>query len=69
MNYSDRQRQPGGDSPLWLESAIKEFWLASPENSLRNEDNERAWGEPLVGFSSGADPLYKTIRRMSAHFT
>jgi len=62
MNYSDRQRQPGGDSPLWLESAIKEFWLASPENSLRNEDNERAWGEPLVGFSSGADPLYKTIK-------
>ena len=25
---------------------------------MRNEADEKAWGTPAVGFSSGADPLY-----------
>lgn len=36
-----------------------ERFIASPENTMRNDANEPAWAEPLVGFSSGADPLYK----------
>ena len=42
----------------WLENVIAEFIASSPENSLRNEENERAWDQPLVGFSRGDDPLY-----------
>jgi epoxyqueuosine reductase QueG len=30
----------------------------SPENSLKNQAGEKAWDEPLVGFSAGDDPLY-----------
>ncbi len=47
---------------VWQESTIKDLCLVSIENSLQNEGGERAWGEPLVGFSNGADPLYETIK-------
>lgn len=46
----------------WLERAIKDFCLASPENTLKNGTDEPAWEEPLVGFSNGADPLYLRIK-------
>ncbi|MEN6439464.1 MAG: epoxyqueuosine reductase [Syntrophobacter sp.] len=51
------------ESPAaWLERSIREFCGNSPDNSLKNTDDEKAWGEPLVGFSSGADPLYDVIK-------
>jgi epoxyqueuosine reductase QueG len=62
MSCANQQRQPEGDLSVWVESTIKEFCLASQENSLRNEGDEKAWGEPLVGFSNGGDPLYGTIK-------
>ena len=34
----------------------------SPENSLKMEPDEKAWDEVLVGFSSGADPLYEAYK-------
>ena len=45
----------------FLEETIREFCQDSPANSLKNADNERSYDEPLVGFSSGADPLYEEI--------
>lgn len=45
------------DPAAWVESIVRGF-IESPENTMKNEANERAWAEPLVGFSSGADPLY-----------
>jgi epoxyqueuosine reductase QueG len=47
----------------WIESVIKRFVNESPENSLKNKANEKAWAEPLVGFSSGADPLYQFYKK------
>ena len=41
----------------WVGEIVKTF-IESPENTMKNEANERAWAEPLVGSSSGADPLY-----------
>ncbi|MHA2249266.1 MAG: hypothetical protein ACXAD7_02840 [Candidatus Kariarchaeaceae archaeon] len=38
-------------------SVIRHFINESPQNTLKNELNEKAWAEPLVGFSNGADPL------------
>jgi epoxyqueuosine reductase len=46
------------DLRVWVEGIIKDLVNESPENTLRNKANEKAWGDPLVGFSSGADPLY-----------
>ena len=47
-----------GDLGLWLTELVRSYVNESPENSLQNEASERAWADPLVGFSSGADPLY-----------
>ncbi|SPF40320.1 conserved hypothetical protein [Syntrophobacter sp. SbD1] len=45
-----------------IESIIKEFVETSPENSLKNSANDRAFDSPLIGFSSGADPLYQDFK-------
>jgi epoxyqueuosine reductase QueG len=45
----------------WIEQEIKDF-MGSAENTMQNKANEKAFGEPLVGFSSGADPLYEAYK-------
>ena len=47
----------------WLETIIKQFINESPKNTLKNDANEKAWAEPLVSFSSGADPLYQFYKK------
>ena len=42
-----------------VEGIIKDFVCRHPDNSLKDPSNERAWDEPIVGFSSGADELYE----------
>jgi epoxyqueuosine reductase len=58
------------DPATWIEKVIKDF-INSPENTLKNKENERAWAEPLVGFSSGDDPLYEAYKEHVGpfHFT
>jgi epoxyqueuosine reductase len=51
--------KPIEDPAAWIEATIKTFINSSPENSLKNETNDRAWADPLVGFSRGDDPLYQ----------
>jgi epoxyqueuosine reductase len=50
------------DAATWLEETIARFVSESPDNSVRNEAKERAWDEPLVGFSRGDDPLYREFK-------
>jgi epoxyqueuosine reductase len=42
----------------WIENLIADFVTRSPENRLGPDNSEPAFDAPLVGFSSGADPLY-----------
>jgi hypothetical protein len=58
-------------STKWVEGIIRDFICNSPENSLKNEENEKAWAEPLVGFSSGADPIYEAFKEYvdPSHFS
>lgn len=51
-----------GEMRSWLSDMISEFVQNSPENSLKIEPDEKAWDEVLVGFSSGADPLYEAYK-------
>ncbi len=46
----------------WVETTIRNF-CASSANSLRNAANEPAWGEPLVGYARGDDPLFATLKQ------
>ncbi|NNF99391.1 MAG: epoxyqueuosine reductase [Desulfobacteraceae bacterium] len=46
------------DKSAWLVSMITNFVADSEVNSLNPPGGEPAFDAPLVGFSSGADPLY-----------
>ena len=47
----------------WLTSVIKSFINDSPENTFKNAVGEKAWEKPVVGYSSGDDPLYYEFKR------
>jgi len=55
------------DLASWIEEEIKRF-IESPENTMKNEENEPVWAEPLVGFSSGADPLWQFYKEDIGEF-
>jgi len=46
----------------WIEDVIRRF-IASPANTMKNEANDLAWDEPIIGYSNGADPLYDFYKR------
>jgi len=52
----------------WLTTTIEDFIHMSPENTLKNHENERAWADPLVGFSRGDDPLYEDFKATIGDF-
>jgi epoxyqueuosine reductase QueG len=54
----DKQENRGA----WVEAIIKDFINLSPENTLKNAGNDKAWADPLVGFSRGDDPLYESYK-------
>jgi epoxyqueuosine reductase len=56
------------DKGSWLVDTIENFVKESPENSLRMVPDERAFDEILVGFSSGADPLYNDYKELVGPF-
>lgn len=47
------------DPRALLETTIRRFINKSPQNSLKNEKNEKAWADPTIGFSRGDDPLHQ----------
>jgi epoxyqueuosine reductase len=46
----------------WLEKIIKDFINLSPENTLKNQANDKAWDEPLIGFAGGNDPIFQAYK-------
>ena len=59
MTTKNRVQDPGA----WVEKQIKDFINSAPENTLRNNKSDKAWLDPLVGFSSGDDPLYQELKK------
>jgi len=47
----------------WLRQSIKDFCNESEHNALRDAGNEKAWEEPITGFSRGDDSLYDTLKK------
>jgi hypothetical protein len=58
---SKKEQQMKNVEP-WIEWVIKSFVAGSEENSLKNTANDRAWAEPLVGFSRGDDPIFEFLK-------
>jgi epoxyqueuosine reductase len=56
------------DSAKWIEAIIKDFINKSSYNTLKNKENEKAWEEPLIGFSNGNDSLYQKYKECIGPF-
>ncbi len=56
------------NAAAWIGKTIRGFLDNSKENTLKDEKNKRAWADPLVGFSNGADPLYQEFKRHIGSF-
>ncbi len=56
------ERLKSKDPAKWVEGIIKDFINHSPENTLRNAANDKAWADPLVGFSRGDDPIFQSYK-------
>ena len=49
------------DIGLWITEQIKDYLNNSLDNTMRLI-NEKAWGSPIIGFSNGADELYRAVK-------
>ena len=50
------------ENGIWIEKIVKDFIETSPQNTLKNQNNDKAFELPLVGFSRGDDPLYEAYK-------
>ena len=56
------------DRSAWITAIINNFVASSRENTLNTPTGEKAFDPPLVGFSSGSDPLYDEYVRHIGDF-
>jgi len=59
---------PTVDPATLIEDVIRDFVERSPENTLQGLFEEKAFETPLVGFSSGDDPLYDSYKQVVGPF-
>ncbi|MBI5593104.1 MAG: epoxyqueuosine reductase [Deltaproteobacteria bacterium] len=52
----------------WVKALIEKFIATSPLNTMQNEDGEPAWDTALVGFASGADPIWQQYKEYVGAF-
>ena len=52
----------------WIEKMIADFLAASPSNTMQDETGEPAWEDALVGFASGADPIWQQYKEYVGPF-
>jgi epoxyqueuosine reductase len=55
------------DHAEWIIQEVKRF-AKSSANSMKKWNDEPAWGTPIVGFSSGSDPLYQFYKQDIGEF-
>lgn len=58
----------GDRARIWINEVIQGYVNESTQNSLGLPTGERAFDQPLVGVSNGADPLYSEYRKHIGSF-
>lgn len=56
------------DPQKWIEDVFADFIACSPKNLMRDNDGEHIYNEALIGFSSGADPIYESYKEYVGQF-
>jgi len=51
-----------------IRELINGFIAASPQNTMKNENDDPAWDDALVGFASGADPIWQQYKEYIGPF-
>ncbi len=67
MFHCGNHLKPERNNVDWIKGEVKTF-TASPANTMKKWNDEHAWGEPIVGFSNGADQLYNFYKRDIGNF-
>jgi len=62
------KEQISHDAGAWVEDFIRDFIVTSPHNTMEDESKEAAWDDVLVGFSSGADPMWQQYKEYIGAF-
>ena len=52
----------------WVKELIQKFIAGSPLNTMGNDAGEPAWDSALVGFASGADPIWQQYKEYVGAF-
>jgi len=52
----------------WIKSLVGDFIATSPHNTMRNNTEDPAWDDALVGFASGADPIWQQYKEYVGPF-
>lgn len=52
----------------WIRGIIRDFIARAPENGMGDGTGEPAWEEALVGFASGADPIWQQYKEYVGAF-
>lgn len=68
MDKGDAEAKNGAALAAAIEGLIRDFIAFSPENSLQNAERDKAFENPLVGFSRGDDPLYTAYKELVGPF-
>ncbi len=55
-------------SAEWIEGLIRDFIATSPGNTMKSPAGEPAWEKALVGFASGADPIWQQYKEYVGPF-
>jgi epoxyqueuosine reductase len=55
-------------SAEWIKALVRDFIVASPQNTMRNRTEEPAWDDVLVGFASGADQIWQQYKEYVGPF-
>ena len=53
---------PAYDTAESITALIRDYTASAATNSLHLETREKAWDEPLVGFSRGDDPIFEQYK-------
>jgi len=56
------------DAGTWIGDIIRNFLAASPKNTMEDGSGEAAWDDVLVGFASGADPIWQQYKEYVGAF-
>ena len=52
----------------WITGLIRDFITSSPLNTMQDQAGEKAWDHALVGFASGADPIWQQYKEYVGAF-